>query len=101
MPEIPPPQDHLTNIDAKLSAIMASLDAINRRDRLRTVGGFFRGLIGIIPIAILVWSTWYFIYHGEELMNRITRQAAEQAQQSVQVDDSLMQQLESMLNKGE
>jgi len=97
---MPNPSDP-QSIESKLDEIVMLMHAMNRRDRLRTMGGFFRGLISIIPIAILAWSTWYFIAHGEELMNRITKQAAEQAQQSVQLDGSFMEQLESMMNAPE
>ena len=52
---------------------------MDRRDRWRTVGGFFRSLIAIIPVILLLWSAWYFVQHGAELMKMIANQAASSA----------------------
>ncbi len=65
--------------DEKLGAILEHLKNLDRRDRWRTWGGFFRGLISIIPVIVLLWSVWYTIQHGQELLEMITKQAAKQA----------------------
>lgn len=52
---------------------------MDARDRLRTWGGFFRSLISIIPIILILWSSWYFIKHGPELMKMIADTAASSA----------------------
>ncbi|MDD5054654.1 MAG: hypothetical protein PHZ00_00105 [Candidatus Peribacteraceae bacterium] len=67
------------NNDEKLDAIVLYLDQMNKRDRLRTVGGFIRGLIGLIPVVVVLGSLWYFASHGEELMKMIANQAASSA----------------------
>ena len=55
------------------------LERLDRRDRLRTWGGFFRGLLAIIPIAILIFSTWYAYAHLDELLKKVATQAAQSA----------------------
>ena len=52
---------------------------MDKRDRLRTWGGFFKGLIGLIPIVVMLGSIWYVYEHGEELLQKITQQAAKEA----------------------
>lgn len=63
----------------KLDRIIAILDRMNRRDRLRTIGGFIRGIIGLIPLAIVIFFTWYTIKYGDQLLEKITSMAAQQA----------------------
>jgi len=75
MPSAPapkPPQD-------KLDRIIELLDRMNRRDKLRTIGGFIRGVFSMIPIIIVVFFTWYSIKYGDQLLQKITSMAAEQA----------------------
>ena len=52
---------------------------MDKRDRLRTWGGFLKGIISIIPVAVFIFGLWYFSQHGDEIMAKIARQAAEQA----------------------
>lgn len=70
--------EHTPNQD-KLDIIIEHLENIDRRDRLRTWGGFFRGIISIIPVLVLLWSVWYTFAHGPEILEMITKKAAEQA----------------------
>lgn len=70
---------HQARTDEKLDRIIAILDRMNRRDRLRTIGGFLRGILGLIPIAILLGSVWYVVAHGDDVLRKITEQAARQA----------------------
>jgi len=63
----------------KLDRIVTILDRMNRRDRLRTIGGFIRGVFSIIPIIIVVFFTWYTIKYGDQLLEKITSMAAQQA----------------------
>lgn len=67
------------SVAAKLDGIIAILDRMNRRDRMRTIGGFIRGIIALIPMILLLWSAWYFSQHGAELMKTIADQAAKSA----------------------
>ena len=66
-------------MEEKLDLIIEHLYNLDRRDRLRTYGGFLRAMLSLIPLIIFLWSTWYIIEHGEELMKRITMEAASSA----------------------
>ncbi len=90
---------HLT-VEDKLDFIIMYLERMDKRDRLRTWGGFIRGLLGLIPLAIMLASVWYLINHGDEFLQKITEQAARQAMQvtgeaagSMQIDPGLLKQL--------
>lgn len=52
---------------------------MNRRDRLRTIGGTIKGLILLVPTVLLVVSAWYFYKHSDEIIKGIAANAAEQA----------------------
>lgn len=65
--------------DDKLDAILSYLDRMNRRDRLRTWGGFVRALISLIPMAVFLYGTWYSVTHMDEIIQTITSAAAKQA----------------------
>ena len=67
------------NTEEKLDAILSHLAALDRRDRLRTIGGFIKGMIAIIPVAILVIGVWYTYKYGDQLLEKIAQQAAKQA----------------------
>lgn len=92
MPTKPTPD----TVEGKLDEILVYLDRLDRRDRLRTWGGFIRGIIALIPIIILIWTTWYFFAHADEMMAKITRYAAEQAAGMAQPNDEIMQQFRLM-----
>jgi len=59
--------------------ILEILKRMDRRDRLRTIGGFIRGILNLIPIIIVIFFTWYGIKYGDQLLEKITSMAAEQA----------------------
>jgi len=63
----------------KLDTIIWHLERIDKRDRLRTWGSFAKGMISIIPVIAFIFGLWYFSQHGDEIMAKIARQAAEQA----------------------
>ncbi|PIR48690.1 hypothetical protein COU80_03225 [Candidatus Peregrinibacteria bacterium CG10_big_fil_rev_8_21_14_0_10_55_24] len=97
MPKKPPAT---TSVEEKLDEIVLRLKHLDRRDRLRTIGGFFRGVIGLIPIAVLLLSVWYFYEHGDELLAKIAQQAAEQAASVTQQGaGSFMEQFEGLLGR--
>ncbi len=68
-----------TTGEEKLEEILLHLRRMDARDRVRTWGGFFRGIITLIPTLVFLWGTWYFVQHGDELMSKVAKIAAEQA----------------------
>jgi len=81
----------------KLDEILVYLHRMERRDRLRTTGGFVRGMLGLIPLALFVWSAWYFVVHGDEFMKKITTEAVRQSAEYSQ--GSLMEQLDELMEQ--
>ena len=82
MTEIPntlraPPAER-SNAD-RLEEILQQLKRMDRRDKLRTWGGFFKGVLSLIPIAILLLSTWYLYKYGDVFIEKISSIAAKQA----------------------
>ena len=73
--QTPPP---LTT-DQKLDVIVHEVRQLNRRDRLRTTAGFFSGFIHLAWFLFIIYLTWYSAVHFDELLEKITKQAAEQA----------------------
>lgn len=67
--------------DERLDLIIEYMRRMDRRDKMRSVGGFINSLIRLIPLAIFVWSTWYFYQNGDDIMRNLTKQAAQQAAQ--------------------
>lgn len=65
--------------DEKLEEIVEHLRRMDRRDRLRTFGGFFRSLLGLIPMILFVLSAWYVYQNSDKLLKQITEEAAKQA----------------------
>lgn len=61
-----------------LEMILYYIQRMEKRDKWRTVGGTVRSIISLIPIIILVVSTWYLYAHGEEMIKLITKSMTEQ-----------------------
>ena len=84
-------QPSLERIEVQLQTIVDAMESMNRRDRLRTVGGFFRSIISLIPVLLVIWSAWYFYLHGDELMKKLidqtTSAAASKASTSLTTND--------------
>lgn len=87
------------SIEEKLDLLVLYLHKMNKRDRLRTIGGFFRGIFTLIPVAVLVWSAWYFYAHGTEFMKEITAEAVRQS--AAYSQGSMMEQLQQYMNQGQ
>ncbi|MBP9750489.1 MAG: hypothetical protein KBC95_01440 [Candidatus Peribacteraceae bacterium] len=86
-PALPTPAtDPVGSIDARLDKMIEILDRMNRRDRWRTIGGFFRGAVVIIPTLVIILSSIWLYFYGSNLVQdfiqQTTNQAAEQAQES-------------------
>lgn len=87
-----------SSIEEKLDLMLLYMHRMDKRDRLRTIGGFVHGLLALIPIILVVWSAWYFYAHGTEFMEQITREAVKQSAEYSQ--GSLMEQLEQYMDQG-
>jgi len=62
----------------KLDAILVHLQNLDRRDRLRTWGGFFRGIISILPVLVFLYAAWYTTQHFNEILQTIASETAKQ-----------------------
>ncbi len=98
MPPVPSPKPASTDIEQKLDIIVACLDRMDRRDRLRTWGAFVRGILGLIPLLFFLFSIWYIAKHGDELLIKITQEAARQAAiMTEQQGSGMMQRIQEMI----
>lgn len=77
MPKLTPATD--TSVEAQLGEILAHLRRMDARDRLRTWGGFVRGIIALVPLILILGSGWYFLQHGAEFMKMVADTAASSA----------------------
>lgn len=88
-----------SSTDDKLDAIIKELQKINARERLRMVSGFFRGIIGLLPIIIMLIGAWYAYVYSDQLLEKIAAAAAAQAASFAQrnpaaiIDTSSIQEL--------
>jgi len=73
MPNTPDP------IQARLDVIIEHIERMDKRDRARTIGGFIRSLIGLIPMVLTIYGLWYLYAHGDEFMEKVSQQAAKAA----------------------
>lgn len=76
---MPPPSPLKTPPPDTLTQILTILQRMDRRDRIRTTWAGIRGVLSLIPIIIVVFFTWYTIKYGDQLLQKITSMAAEQA----------------------
>ena len=63
----------------KIDLIVKYLDKMNKRDRLRTVGAFFRSIIMMIPIALMLGFGWYLHNNFDDFLDRVTAKATSAA----------------------
>ena len=89
-----------SGVGEKLDAIIAHLDRMDRRDRLRTWGSFIRTLISLVPMLLFLWSLWYFASHVDDIIKKITQESAKAAAQYTEdKSGELMKQIQNMLPK--
>lgn len=67
-----PPITHDMSMEQKMDMVIAYLHRMDRRDHWRTIGGFFRGVLTLLPILIFLLSAWYFYMHGTEFLQELT-----------------------------
>ncbi len=77
MSDIPPPYQN-RGIEERLDKILAHMEKTERRERLRTVGGYIRTTIAILPIIVFLLTAWYAYSNAGELLQKITTEAARQ-----------------------
>ncbi|MBI1812260.1 hypothetical protein HY285_01810 [Candidatus Peregrinibacteria bacterium] len=68
----------------RLDAVVYYLQRLDKRDKLRTIGGFFRALIMLIPTLLVLWSAVYFYQHGDEFLKKIASITTNQVSQFTQ-----------------
>ncbi len=71
-------------IEGKLDQLISLLDHMNRRDKWRTIGGFFRGSVLIIPTLLILLSSIYLYLYGTDLIQYLIKETTSQASQQVQ-----------------
>ncbi len=91
---VPPVQ---TTTDEKLQQILNHMERMDKRDKLRTYGGFIRNAITVTPVLIFLFSAWYFYQHGPELLQQITDMTVKSAAQQQQ--NGLMDQFNNYIGK--
>lgn len=85
------------SVEDKLDEILAFMHRAERRDRIRTVGSTIKGVLSIIPIAVLLGSLWYFYENGEEVMNTLMDKTIQKSAEYSQ--ESLLDQLEGYMQR--
>ena len=78
------PSDVKKTVDEQLESIVQHLQRMDRRDRLRTWGGFVRSIIGLIPLAISLFTLWYLYQYGDQVLRDIFEEASKQTTKQLQ-----------------
>jgi hypothetical protein len=60
-----------------LQTIVAHLEHIDRRDRIRLWGGLLRSIFSLIPAVIVLWTLWYVSENTDALLRKIAHVAVE------------------------
>lgn len=86
MPDTNPqtPTDPASRIEERLDHMIRLLDHMNRRDKWRTIGGFIRGTVMIIPTVLILLSSVYLYLYGSDLIQELIKQTTQQASEQVQ-----------------
>lgn len=67
------------SVEDKMDIIIRHLEKMDRRDRTRMIASYFRTMIWLGSVLFFVWSTWYLIAKGPELMTEMTKMMMEQS----------------------
>jgi hypothetical protein len=73
-----------------LELILVHMQNMDRRDHWRTIGGFFRGLLSIVPVLIFFASTWYIYAYRDTLMENMTKQVMESLTKAMPAPSGVM-----------
>lgn len=94
------PDDGPKTVEEKMDVIIAHLERIDRRDRMRMWGGVFHSILTIVPIVFFAWSTWYLYAHFDEVMGAMMRQAGASAAASTgQGYEDIMKQIQEAFGR--
>ena len=77
-------------VETKLDEMLMLMRRMDKRDKWRTIGGFVRGMIALVPLVLLLWSAWYFAQHSAEIIKAMSDQAASSAAHYTQQQSSGM-----------
>jgi hypothetical protein len=89
-------------VEDKLDEIILYLHRMERRDRARMIGSYIHGMVWLASILLLIWSTWYFIAYGPQLIEEMTTKMIQQSmggQASSENAGSLMEQLQQYMGR--
>jgi preprotein translocase subunit SecY len=81
-----------SSTDDKLDQIIHYLHQMDRRDRMRTIGGTVRSVIALIPLLLFLLSVWYIYTNGTSLLQMVTEEAAKQAAKYATPSPDVMEQ---------
>ena len=87
----------MTTTEEKLDRIVAHLDRMDRRDRLRMWGSVVHGILGFIPTLILLGTVWYVYSNASNLLTTMASEAAKQA--AVYSESSFTKQFQQYFQK--
>lgn len=79
MPKATTLQEKPQTVEEKLDTIILYLHRMERRDRARMIGSYIHGMIWLISILFVIWSSWYFIAYGPQLIKEMTEQMINQS----------------------
>lgn len=79
-----------------LEMVLYYIQRMEKRDKWRTIGGTIRSLIMLIPVILLVGSSWYFYEHSDEVIKMITKSMTEQMTSFMPTSE----QIQEMMNGG-
>ena len=77
-----PPKKNMTHeeiMEERLDLILDYLHRAERRDRWRTVAGFIRNFILILPFLAFLGSLWFVYVHGDDLIDAVSQRMARQS----------------------
>lgn len=77
--EVLPTEVKPQSMEDKMDIIIAHLQKMDRRDRTRMIASYFRTMIWLGSVLFFVWSTWYLIAKGPELMTEMTKMMMQQS----------------------
>jgi|GEM_PF-1112596 len=87
-------------VEEQLDTIITHLERLDRRDRVRTFGGFIRSVLGLTPLLLFLGGGLYFYFYSEDVIGKIAEQAAKQTQTLLKSgDSSLLKEFQKMLPK--